>query len=69
MAFDQVNKERSHIINKQGEIMADFAERISRFDPKVKDVANSGIIELSDLLRRFNKGGLFSEISPDKSFK
>jgi len=69
MAFEQVNKERSHIINKQGEIMADFAERIRRFDPNVKDVSKSGIVELTDLLRRFNKGGLFSEISPDKSFK
>jgi hypothetical protein len=31
-AFDQLNKERSHIINNQGDIIADFAERIFKLN-------------------------------------
>ena len=31
-AFDQLNKERSHIVNNQGEVIADFADKIAKFD-------------------------------------
>ena len=32
MAFEQVNKERAHIVNNQGKIIADMADRLSKFD-------------------------------------
>lgn len=31
-AFDQLNKERSHIINNQGKVIGDFAEKLAKFD-------------------------------------
>ncbi len=31
-SFDQLNKERNVIINNQGDIIADFAERIKKYD-------------------------------------
>ena len=37
-AFDQLNKERSHIVNNQGEVIADFSEKIAKFDQNNKDV-------------------------------
>jgi hypothetical protein len=32
MAFDQLNKERSNIINNQGKVIADFSEKLAKFD-------------------------------------
>ena len=40
-AFDQLNKERAHIINNQGEVIAQFADRIAKLnsrDPDNQDV-------------------------------
>ena len=31
-AFDQLNKERSHIINNQGQVIADFSQKLANFD-------------------------------------
>jgi hypothetical protein len=59
-AFDQLNKERSHIVNNQGEVIGDFAERIAKFDQNNRDVATNGFGEISDYIKKFNKGDLFS---------
>ena len=34
-AFDQVNKERAHIVNNQGKVLADFAEKLTKFNVDV----------------------------------
>ena len=59
-AFDQLNKERSHIVNNQGEVIGDFAEKIAKFDQNNRDVATNGFGEISDYIKKFNKGDLFS---------
>lgn len=68
-AFDQLNKERSHIINNQGQVIADFSDRIAKFDQKNKDVTKNGFGEISDYIKAFNKGDLFSKATAQSSFK
>ncbi len=60
-AFDQLNKERSHIINNQGEVIADFADKIAKFDQNNNNVETNGFGEISDYIKKFNKGDLFSK--------
>ena len=36
-AFDQLNQERSHIINNQGKVIADLAEKIGKYNTKSQD--------------------------------
>jgi hypothetical protein len=36
-AFDQINKERGHIVNQQGETITDFADRITNFGNESAD--------------------------------
>lgn len=67
-AFDQLNKERSHVINNQGDIIADFAERIEKFNQEEKDESKSELGELRTHLQKFNKGDLFDNISVRSSF-
>ena len=67
-AFDQLNKERSHIINNQGDVIADFAERISKFDRSNKDVSKNGAVELHEYVRTLNNGDLFAKVNAQQSF-
>jgi len=68
-AFDQLNKERSHIINNQGKVIADFSERIAKFDQNNKNVSKNGFGEMMDLITTFNKGDLFSKATAQSSFQ
>lgn len=68
MAFDQLNKERSHIINNQGDVIADFADRIAKFDQNNKDPNTHGSKEIKSLIETFNKGDLFSKTTAKSSF-
>lgn len=34
-AFDQVNKERAHIVNNQGKVLADFSDKLTKFNVDV----------------------------------
>lgn len=63
-----MNKERSHIINNQGDVIADFAERIKKFDKNNKDARKNGMAELSDYVYKFNKGDLFDKVTAQSSF-
>ena len=67
-AFDQLNKERSHIINNQGDIIADFAERIFKLNQNEKDESKSGLKQLKEDVTKFNRGNLFDNISVGSSF-
>ena len=67
-AFDQLNKERSHIINNQGDVIADFAERIGKFDQSNKDVSKNGAVELHEYVRTLNNGDLFKKVNAQQSF-
>ena len=60
-AFDQLNKERSHIVNNQGRVIADFSERIAKFDKDNKNVETNGLVEIRRLIDTFNRGDLFSD--------
>ena len=68
-AFDQLNKERSHIINNQGDIIADFAEKIFKLNQNEKDDNKSGLNELKENVTKFNNGNLFDNISVGSSFE
>ena len=70
-SFDQLNKERSHIINNQGKVIADFADKIAKFDQNSKDdkARNLAHYEVSSLIKTFNKGDLFSDATAKSSFE
>lgn len=63
-----MNKERTQIVNDQANILADFAERINRFDPDVRDLKANGTVELTELLHKFSKGKLFESIHPQRYY-
>ena len=67
-AFDQLNKERSHIVNNQGEVIADFAEKLSKYD-KDTDKDGSQKNEIGEIIKTFNKGDLFSAATAKSSFE
>ena len=67
-AFDQLNKERSHIINNQGDVIADFADKIAKFDQNNKDPNTNGEKEIKSLIDTFNKGDLFAKTTAKQSF-
>ena len=67
-AFDQLNKERSHIINNQGEVIADFADKLANYD-KEKDKLGAKENEIKDIIKTFNRGDLFSKETAQRSFK
>ena len=67
-AFDQLNKERSHIINNQGQVIADFADKLANYD-KEKDVEGKQENEIKDIIKTFNKGDLFSAATAKSSFQ
>ena len=66
-AFDQLNKERGHIVNQQGKIITQFADEISRAsqnpdDTKMMDDLRKKVVE-------FNKGNLFKDIKHTLAFE
>lgn len=63
-AFDQLNKERSHIINNQGDVIADFGEKIFNFDKKNKD----SLDEMNRYINTLNRGDLFEKVTAQQSF-
>ena len=67
--FDQLNKERSDIINNQSDVIKDFSERIAKFDLNNNDVATNGLVELREYVHKLNKGDLFSGKNAKSSFK
>ena len=68
-AFDQVNKERANYVNNHGKIMSDFAEKMAKFNRSNKDAATNGLVEIRNMLVKFNKGDLFDNIKVSDSFK
>lgn len=68
-AFDQLNKERSYIINKQGKVLGDFAERIVKFNQKNNDVSTNGFGDIGDYIKKLNAGTLFTNADAMSSFK
>ena len=67
-AFDQLNKERSHIVNNQGEVIADFADKIAKWDKKA-DADKTQFEDIRNTIETFNKGDLFSKATASGSFK
>lgn len=49
-------------------MIADFAERIKKFDKDNKDVSKNGLVELRDYVYKFNKGDLFDKVTAQSSF-
>ena len=66
-AFDQLNQERTHIVNNQADVIANFAERIAKFDQNNKSFGSELVIK--GLIETFNKGDLFSRATGKSSFK
>ena len=69
-AFDQLNKERAHIINNQADVIAKFADQIKNlnFDQKTGYVDNKTLTETKEILVKFNKGDMFDNIKVGSSF-
>ena len=65
-AFDQLNKERSHIINNQGQVISDFAERLVKY--REKSDINSDVA-IGDYIKQLNNGSLFSKATAKQSFQ
>ena len=63
-AFDQLNKERSVIINKQGDTIIKFTEKMSNLDLKSKDATQ----EMTDMVKSLNNGTFFKDIDVKQSF-
>jgi archaellum component FlaC len=51
--------ERSHIVNNQGKVIADMAEKLSRFNTKVEDLEANSTVQISDYIKKLNNGNLF----------
>ena len=68
-AFEQLNMERSHIINNQGKVIADLAEKISKFDTKVEDIKANSTEEIFDYIKKLNDGNLFDAATARQSFQ
>ena len=67
-AFEQLNVERSHIINNQGKVIADFSDKLANYDKqKDKDGKQEG--EIKDIIKTFNTGDLFSAATSKESFE
>ena len=66
-AFDQLNKERSHIVNNQGKVIADFSEKLAKYKQNGKD-SNKELKEITTMINSFNKGDLFAKASVQSSF-
>lgn len=49
-------------------MIADFAERIKKFDKSNKDKGKNGLAELNDYVYKFNKGDLFDKVTAQSSF-
>ena len=67
-AFDQLNKERSNIINNQGDVLQDFADKIVKYDRSNKDVVSSGMADVTKYIEKLNKGNLFDKQTSRQSF-
>lgn len=68
-AFDQVNKERSHIVNNQGKVMSDFGEKLA----KMQKLSNGGydnqqFMEVKEYVNQLNSGKLFAKVNVQDSF-
>lgn len=66
-AFDQMNKERSHIINNQGKVIADFSEKLAKYKQNGQDNQNE-FREIKTMIDSFNKGDLFAKANVQGSF-
>lgn len=64
-ALEQLNMERSHIINNQGTQITDFAKKISSVN--LKNQHNTQLLE--QMVDEFNNGDLFSNMSASSSFE
>ena len=62
-AFDQLNKERAHIINNQGKQITQFARKINNFDANSKNAQK----ELDGMVKKFNEGNLFDNMNAGAS--
>lgn len=69
-AFDQINKERGHIVNQQGETITDFSDRIRNLgtekNPKEAETKRN---ELREMVFKFNKGNIFDKIDVGGSYE
>lgn len=68
MAFEQLNVERSQIVNNQGKVLTDFAEKMANYDKKLR-LKESGFGDVMDYLRDMKEGTLFSKVNSMSSFK
>ena len=68
-AFDQLNKERAHIVENQGKVIVDFSEKIAKFDPNNKDSATNNFSQIGDYIKTLNKGDLFAAATAKSSFE
>ena len=53
-----MNKERAHIVNNQGKVIADFADQISKFNIDSTD-NNKQFQQIREYIMDLNKGDLF----------
>ena len=67
MAFEQLNAERSAIVNNQGQVLTDFAEKMANYDKKL-GTQESGFGDVMDYLRYMKEGTLFSKVDSVGSF-
>ena len=68
MAFEQVNKERANIVNNQGKVIADFADKIAKFNTESTD-NNKQFQEIREYIMDMNSGNLFKAATSKQSFK
>lgn len=66
-AFDQLNEERTHIVNNQGKVLQDFATKIEQFKPGEE---NSLQVQqdVMDMIGKMNKGNLFDAVTGKSMF-
>lgn len=58
-AFDQINKERANIVNQQGDVITDFAEKIKNFDLKAENADK----DLKKMVSDLNGNTMFEKVS------
>lgn len=63
-AFDQLNKERSVIVNKQGDTIIQFTEQMSNLDMKSENATQ----QMTDMVKSLNNGTFFKNIDVKQSF-